>query len=118
MAEKSLAEELARLRRLKQVSLREVEKATGMSNAYLSQLEKGDAKNPSPPLLYKLAEFFEVPYESLLASAGYLDEEQLAAHGARPPSQIERMLMSARLSEEEESEVASFLEYVVSKRKK
>ena len=90
MTEKSLAEELARLRRIKKASLREVEKATGMSNAYLSQLEKGDAKNPSPSFLYKLAEFFEVPYESLLASAGYLDEEQLAAHGARPPSQIER----------------------------
>jgi transcriptional regulator with XRE-family HTH domain len=118
MVEKSLAEELARMRRIKKSSLREVERATGMSNAYLSQLEKGDAKNPSPSILYKLAQFYDVPYESLLASAGYLDEEQIAAHGARPPSHIERMLMSARLSDEEESEVASFLEFVVSKRKK
>ena len=56
MSAMGLAEELQRVRKVKNASLREVERATGISNAYLSQLEGGDATNPSPHILQKLAE--------------------------------------------------------------
>jgi transcriptional regulator with XRE-family HTH domain len=65
---------LADLRRAKGFSLREVEEATGraVSNAYLSQLEKGKIQKPSPTMLHSLAEAHAVPYEALMAKAGYL----------------------------------------------
>ena len=72
-----LGEELARLRQVKgrSVSLREVERQTGISNEYLSQLERGVAKKPTPEVLQKLAKFYGAPYESLLIAAGYLKEK-------------------------------------------
>jgi transcriptional regulator with XRE-family HTH domain len=65
---------LADLRTAKGMSLREVEQATGraVSNAYLSQLETGKIKKPSPSVLHSLAEVYVVPYEALMERAGYL----------------------------------------------
>jgi transcriptional regulator with XRE-family HTH domain len=65
---------LADLRTAKGLSLREVEDATGkaVSNAYLSQLENGKIKKPSPSVLHSLAEVYVVPYEALMEKAGYL----------------------------------------------
>jgi transcriptional regulator with XRE-family HTH domain len=65
---------LADLRMAKGLSLREVEEATGkaVSNAYLSQLENGKIKKPSPRVLHSLAEVYVVPYEALMEKAGYL----------------------------------------------
>ena len=65
---------LADLRMAKGHSLREVEEATGkaVSNAYLSQLENGKIRKPSPNVLHSLAEVYVVPYETLMERAGYL----------------------------------------------
>src|SRR5688572_30352677 len=69
-----LATLLTDLRTAKGLSLREVEEATGkaVSNAYLSQLENGKIRKPSPNVLYTLAEVYAVPYEALMEKAGYL----------------------------------------------
>jgi transcriptional regulator with XRE-family HTH domain len=65
---------LADLRTAKGLSLREVEEAAdkAVSNAYLSQLENGKIKKPSPNVLHCLAEVYVVPYEALMERAGYL----------------------------------------------
>jgi transcriptional regulator with XRE-family HTH domain len=65
---------LADLRVAKGLSLRQVEEATdkAVSNAYLSQLEKGKIRKPSPNLLHSLAAVYGVPYEALMEKAGYL----------------------------------------------
>jgi hypothetical protein len=57
---------LADLRAAKGFSLRQVEEATdkAVSNAYLSQLEKGKIRKPSPNVLHSLAEVYAVPYEA------------------------------------------------------
>jgi transcriptional regulator with XRE-family HTH domain len=55
------------------LSLRGVETETGISNAYLSQLETGKVEKPSPPLLQKLAKTYKLDYEELMRVAGYLD---------------------------------------------
>lgn len=114
----NLGEELKRLRAIKQVSLRDVEEEVGISNAYLSQLERGEAKQPSPHWLYKLATYYNVPYESLMALAGYIDEEKIAAGTRRPLSTLERLLMAANLNPDEEDAVINYVEYIASKRKK
>jgi transcriptional regulator with XRE-family HTH domain len=65
---------LADLRTAKGLTLRQVEEATGsaVSNAYLSQLENGKIKKPSPNVLHSLSEVYAVPYEALMERAGYL----------------------------------------------
>lgn len=65
---------LVDLRTAKGLTLREVEEATGsaVSNAYLSQLENGKIKKPSPNVLHSLSEVYAVPYEALMEKAGYL----------------------------------------------
>jgi HTH-type transcriptional regulator, competence development regulator len=56
------------------MTLRDVEGATNkeISNAYLSQLETGKVENPSPHVLYSLAQVYGVSYESLMERAGYI----------------------------------------------
>lgn len=53
------------------LTLRAVEAKTGISNAYLSQLETGKTKEPSPTVLHKLSRLYHVPYASMLLAAGY-----------------------------------------------
>jgi len=70
----SLGEELKRLRALKGWSLRQVEERTkeNVSNSYLSQLENGSVKEPSPNVLFELAKVYGVPYPALMELAGYV----------------------------------------------
>src|SRR5206468_11300486 len=65
---------LAGLREAKGLSLREVEGAAdkAVSNAYLSQLENGKIRKPSPNVLYSIATVYGVPYDALMEKAGYL----------------------------------------------
>lgn len=57
------------------LSIRHIAEKTGISNAYLSQLEGGKRDNPHPDVLKKLAKFYELPVIELLKKAGYLDED-------------------------------------------
>ncbi len=63
------------LRRDRQLSLKKVEELTGVSNAYLSQLERGRRNPPHPDILKRLAKAYEVPVRDLLVEAGYLEDE-------------------------------------------
>jgi transcriptional regulator with XRE-family HTH domain len=92
--------------------LRDVEKATGISNAYLSQLETGKVENPSPHVLHKLADFYKVPYESLMQAAGYLKSPPQGKKGTRKVGAIQAALMSVNLTDEEEKKVVEFVEFL------
>jgi HTH-type transcriptional regulator, competence development regulator len=73
-----LGEFLRSLRERKGVSLREVEKATGIPNAYLSQLETADRRKiPDPERLRKLADYYLVSVKQLLEKAGYFDDYEI-----------------------------------------
>ena len=50
---KSLGNKLKELREIHRFTLRQVEEATGISNAYLSQLENDKIAKPSANVLYK-----------------------------------------------------------------
>src|SRR5205085_11108705 len=63
---------LRELRRVRRLTLREVEEQSGVSNSYLSQVEHGRIRQPSPHVLQKLAVAYDVPYERLMARAGYI----------------------------------------------
>ncbi len=61
----------ALLKRLRgKVSLREVNRRTGVSGSYLSQIERGE-KQPGPTVVRKLAELYRVDAQQLLRRAGH-----------------------------------------------
>ncbi|GAI56064.1 unnamed protein product, partial [marine sediment metagenome] len=70
------SEYLKSLRENQRLSLRNVERLTGVSNAYLSQIEQAKRPPPHPNILKKLASVFGVSVYELMAAAGYLDEPQ------------------------------------------
>lgn len=69
--QQSLGEYLKAARENKEFSLRKVETLTSISNPYLSQIESDKIKQPSPIMLHKLSELYEVPYETVMMLAGY-----------------------------------------------
>lgn len=71
---RSLGKELKDIRTMRKLSLRNVEEATGISNAYLSQLENNKVNKPSPHFLHKLAKLYGVDYEMLMEAAGYVHD--------------------------------------------
>lgn len=72
----ALREELGMLlkdaRELRILSVRGAATQVGISSTYLSQLEAGAIKDPSPRILYKLAELYGISYADLMRSAGYV----------------------------------------------
>jgi transcriptional regulator with XRE-family HTH domain len=108
----SLGPYLAAARNRKGLSLRAVEAATGISNPYLSQLETGKIREPSPTNLHKLAELYGIPYATLLQLAGY------PVPGVRPGKALGSSL-AARLgptTKEEEEALAEYLAFLRTKR--
>jgi transcriptional regulator with XRE-family HTH domain len=61
-------------RKLARLSLRELAARAEISNAYLSQLERG-LHAPSVRVLKNLAEAFEVSAEAMMEQAGLLDDD-------------------------------------------
>lgn len=59
------------------LSLRQLSELAGISNPYLSQLERG-LKRPSAEILQQLAKGLEVSAETLYVKAGILDEHPAA----------------------------------------
>lgn len=106
-----IGDELRRLRLLKGASLRDVERETKISNAYLSQLESGKAEQPSPRVLHKLAEFYKVSYEALMGVAGYLQPSNNGHTSATTPLQT-ALMSSGDLTYDEAQTVARFVEFL------
>ena len=67
----TLGEQLRHLRLTMGLSQRAVEEKTGISNAFLSQLESGKVKQPSPLALHKLSDLYGIEYDILMDLAGY-----------------------------------------------
>jgi HTH-type transcriptional regulator, competence development regulator len=67
----TLGQYLAELRQGKGLTFRDLEQKTGISNGYLNLIEHGRVKLPSPEVLFKLANFYGVPFSSLMEIAGH-----------------------------------------------
>ena len=79
MDETNFGNFLRSLREKQRMSLREAERVSGVSNAYIAQMEKGDRPAPSPDILKKLAKAYNITVRELLLRAGYLDEPEVTA---------------------------------------
>jgi transcriptional regulator with XRE-family HTH domain len=69
----SLGEYIREQRESTQVSLRQLAKTAGVSNPYLSQIERG-VKKPSAEILSQIAKGLRISAETLYVRAGILDE--------------------------------------------
>jgi len=106
-----LPDVLKRARLAAKLSLRAVEKRTGISNAYLSQLENGKTSNPSPPILAKLARAYEMSYPDLLIAAGYLESPSNKGLSRRIT------MLASDLSTDEQAAVEKFVTFLRAQRK-
>jgi transcriptional regulator with XRE-family HTH domain len=79
MEEGNIGQFLKSLRERQRLSMRDVERETGVSNAYISQMESGSRPPPRPEILKKLARAYKVTTRELLMRAGYLDDPDVTA---------------------------------------
>lgn len=69
----TFGEKLHQLREEKNISIRELERKTGISNSYLSQLENGKRPRPSQEVIAKIGKVLgNGAYNRLMVEAGYL----------------------------------------------
>ena len=98
----TLGSVLREARRGRGMSLRDVQRRTGIGNAHLSQLETGTIARPEPALIWDLAVLYDLDFAELL---------ELAGHGAHAAG--ERMTVALRalgeLTAQEQSEVLQFM---------
>jgi len=94
----TLGSELKRARRGRELSLRDVERRTGIKSGHLSQIETGTIAQPDAAILWDLAEVYELDFGRLLALAG------LARAGESSGRARQRMTVALRALEELEPE--------------
>jgi HTH-type transcriptional regulator, competence development regulator len=105
---------LASARQHKKLTQRAVEAATGISNAYLSQLETGKIRSPSPVMLRKLSELYSIPYATILELAGY----PVPGSEKLDTSLTDVAARLGPITPEEADELADYLKYLRSKQNK
>ena len=90
---RDLGEFIREQRRIGHLSLRKLSEMAGVSNPYLSQIERG-LRRPSADILQQIARALRISAETLYVRAGILDEreddEDLVAQIQRDPSINER----------------------------
>jgi len=109
----TLGQALKSTRERVSLTLKEIEVKTGISNAYLSQLENDKIKRPSASVLYKLAEVYKINLEVLLRAAGIIEHNQVTDSEL---SELEKEIAfyKDKLSREEELQVISFIKFLSS----
>jgi transcriptional regulator with XRE-family HTH domain len=70
-----LGDRLRKSRTDRDLSLREVERRSGINSGYLSQLERNEIANPTPSVLQKVAKAYEEPFPVLMQWAGYFEND-------------------------------------------
>lgn len=103
----TLGQVLKDARTRRKLTLRDVERNTGISNGHLSLLESGAVLKPSPNLLEKLASLYGVSYSLLLELAGYRLPDPLPASSSAE---------FGDLTPQEREEVRRFVGYLRSSR--
>jgi transcriptional regulator with XRE-family HTH domain len=92
-------------RRSARQSLRELSKNAGISNPYLSQIERG-LRKPSAEILQSIAKALRISAETLYVRAGILDEN-------REHDLVSEILQDPKLSEsQKQSLIATYRNYI------
>lgn len=94
---KALGDFIKSQRSLAQLSLRRLAETSGISNAYLSQIERGIYK-PSADVLRAIADALDISKDSLYRQAGILDPEDAPA---RSPDVEHAIRLDPKLTDEQ-----------------
>ncbi len=93
----SVGEYLAEQRRHAQLSLRQLSDLAGVSNPYLSQIERG-LRKPSADVLQQLAKALRISAETLYIRAGILDPDD-GSDAGRATGVVDAILLDPLLNE-------------------
>jgi len=101
------------------LTLRDVENSTGISNAYLSQLENDKIKNPSANILYKLASVYKISLDVLLTASGIIEKKENIDNINDDQSFLEKEIAfyKDKLSPDEEKQIVEFIKFIKFKNK-
>ena len=112
----TLGQYLASIRTDRRMTLREVENATErqVSNAYLSQIENGRVRRPSPNILYALSELYGISFEKLMERAGYFIKPTKRPANTRHGRAA--TFAEHDLTAEEEAQLLDFLQFLRSRK--
>jgi transcriptional regulator with XRE-family HTH domain len=105
----------------KGLTLRAAEEVTGVSNAYLSQLESGKIAQPSPAVLHKLCLAYNVSYAQAMQIVGYPLPEQNDAVNVINSGSMAATRLAARFGEvtsEEEEELSEYLHFIRTRKRR
>jgi transcriptional regulator with XRE-family HTH domain len=94
----SVGEYLAEQRRHAQLSLRQLSDLAGVSNPYLSQIERC-LRKPSADVLQQLAKALRISAETLYIRAGILDPEDGTDGAGRATGVVDAVLLDPLLNE-------------------
>lgn len=103
---------LAEARTRRKLTLRAVEESVGISNAYLSQLETGKVQSPSPVVLHKLCELYQLPFSTVMREAGY----PLPSDGKTDNSGARLAARVGKVTPDEEDAIVEYLRFIRSQR--
>lgn len=106
----SLGKKLKEARTLGLFTMKQVEEATGISNAYLSQLENDKIKQPATSILYKLAAFYKVDFQLLLSEAGLIEQPTSTGQNSKLLNSI--AFYADGLTEEEGKEILEYIKFL------
>lgn len=110
---KTLGRTLKEARELIPLTLRQVEEAVNISNAYLSQLENDKIKKPSANFLYKLSSLYNIKIDTLLEASGIIEKSI-----EKKDNILNSIAFSAEnLTFEEEEELIKYLRFIRHKAK-
>ena len=104
-------------RRLANLSLRDMAERTKVSNAYLSQIERGQHA-PSVRVLRSIAKALDLSAEAMLAQAGLFEEDPSPDDGAGGPPATEAAIRrdSKLTSDQKEALLSVYRSYLASNR--
>jgi transcriptional regulator with XRE-family HTH domain len=100
-ATSSLGQRLRQVREHAGWSLRDLESRSGLKSGYLSQLEQGKITHPSPSILRRVADAYQLRFQDVLVWAGYASEESADI----PPNQAVALSTVSALGDPSDEEL-------------
>lgn len=112
---KTIGSTLKEAREFNSFTLRQIEEETGISNAYLSQLENDKIKNPSAQVLFKLASVYHVDLNTLLSETNIINKKTTAEITEEQEWSKRFAFSAGNLTENQKMEVMEYIKYLKSK---
>jgi transcriptional regulator with XRE-family HTH domain len=104
---------LRRAREHNELSLREVERRTGRSSAYLSQVERGLIRQPDPVVLLELAEMYRLDFLTLARWAGWASDSETSNESVNSATYLVRQILE--LDDEQRAHVMTYIQDLMRK---